>query len=979
MRLTDSESEDASLEEESASESADEDEDEDYDVEAEDRPAGASGQSAEAGEENADGITGRYLFNAGDNWQDHLRLLDPQSQQALLHVDEQEASEIAAAAAPSRAPPAAPTAAAGFSDIDACLAAGYAPHGLPTDPRQMVLCQTRQQVAAEAEEAAIWQRTRARQPMLDVSLDQLSAMLSIDEEGELGVLEEDEEEQYQEFLQALQGDQVEMPEDDDLDDMDFEADLEDLLPDPLPPEELEAACPEEEGTWPEAQAQQEGNPPSRRRRREPRTRAQHAQRDRAAIRELESTARLRDKQLKPLLPSGPAAAQPGSWTPQQRGQLHKQVHEHAQMLIQGMALARLMGNANRVQMAHIPCSGDARQYTAHVRSLLMSLQGFAKDQVMRNWHLDVHLEGLPEPVPGCRRGSEDAVHSVAQVAPLYHLDGFLKDFDIMTEGDRDAASSSVMMGSVETALERFSGIFDPQMYPRLRVLGENEQWTPGEEALLAAGLLRFGMKLEAIRNYLLPAKSVHGIKRHQQLRSKASADSIVKAAAAMVTGPLTTEEFQRVERFLVLHGNNAATKWEEIATQVLPHRPANRVQKLYNAARDKKRAASDVSACTTFEDPSRQPRPVTKRRGRPSKQMLADRQRLRTQERLTSIGDPTSHLQMLAHDPSLRQYWTGQQPQQQPSAAVQCAHSADSSTGPAPATSAQGNAARPVDASAQQLQDQADTSAATEPASTVPHAPPPPVIVITARSTPQQETTIAALAVDTIDFSEKRGAEGIAGTTVWRSRLQFERMEMDEGAEDRGQQGHALLWDRADLCDDAEPSPAPAARQLPPTQLSAPAAVCSSRPPVIVSVAPTAKLPRLPPGSYPSSIVNIYRTSAGLNRHHPGALVDTMDMCDDGDESAIRGKSTDAGEAAVMADSPVPWTEEDDRPIFQVALIAAKGSPSRSDLMQLSRKLQQRLPPNLHGARSLQAVQQRIATLQERFAAFKKQQQAKQA
>lgn len=32
----------------------------------------------------------------GDNWQHHLRLLDPQSQQALLHVDEQEASEVRA-------------------------------------------------------------------------------------------------------------------------------------------------------------------------------------------------------------------------------------------------------------------------------------------------------------------------------------------------------------------------------------------------------------------------------------------------------------------------------------------------------------------------------------------------------------------------------------------------------------------------------------------------------------------------------------------------------------------------------------------------------------------------------------------------------------------------------------------------------------------------------------------------------------------
>lgn len=61
------------------------------------------------------------------------------------------------------------------------------------------------QVAAQAEEAAIWQRTRARQPMLNVSLDELSAMLSIEEledDGDLGNFEEDEQAQYQEFLQV---------------------------------------------------------------------------------------------------------------------------------------------------------------------------------------------------------------------------------------------------------------------------------------------------------------------------------------------------------------------------------------------------------------------------------------------------------------------------------------------------------------------------------------------------------------------------------------------------------------------------------------------------------------------------------------------------------------------------------------------------------------------------------------------------------
>lgn len=40
---------------------------------------------------------------------------------------------------------------------------------------------------------------------------------------------------------------------------------------------------------------------------------------------------------------------------------------------------------------------------------------------------------LPEPVPGCRRGFEDAVHSVAQVSPLYLLPDFLKDLDGVQE------------------------------------------------------------------------------------------------------------------------------------------------------------------------------------------------------------------------------------------------------------------------------------------------------------------------------------------------------------------------------------------------------------------------------------------------------------------------------------------------------------------------------------------------------------------
>lgn len=55
--------------------------------------------------------------------------------------------------------------------------------------------------AGQHAQQAIWQRTRARQPMNAVSLDELSAMLHVDDEVELFPGEE-EDEQYQEFLKV---------------------------------------------------------------------------------------------------------------------------------------------------------------------------------------------------------------------------------------------------------------------------------------------------------------------------------------------------------------------------------------------------------------------------------------------------------------------------------------------------------------------------------------------------------------------------------------------------------------------------------------------------------------------------------------------------------------------------------------------------------------------------------------------------------
>ena len=60
---------------------------------------------------------------------------------------------------------------------------------------------------------------------------------------------------------------------------------------------------------------------------------------------------------------------------------------------------------------------------------------------------------------------------------------------------------------------------------QLRVLNDREDWTPGEDALLAAGLMRFGTKVEQIRTYLLPARSVKTIRARMRLRTKAAAHS----------------------------------------------------------------------------------------------------------------------------------------------------------------------------------------------------------------------------------------------------------------------------------------------------------------------------------------------------------------------------------------------------------------------------------------------------------------------
>ena len=60
---------------------------------------------------------------------------------------------------------------------------------------------------------------------------------------------------------------------------------------------------------------------------------------------------------------------------------------------------------------------------------------------------------------------------------------------------------------------------------QLRVLGDKDDWTPGEDALLAAGLRRFGTQVEQIRTYLLPARSVKIIRARMRLRTKAAANS----------------------------------------------------------------------------------------------------------------------------------------------------------------------------------------------------------------------------------------------------------------------------------------------------------------------------------------------------------------------------------------------------------------------------------------------------------------------
>lgn len=56
-------------------------------------------------------------------------------------------------------------------------------------------------MSALQQEDAIWQRTRARHPMNDMTLDELSAMLTMEDEPELPLMEE-EEFHYQEFLQV---------------------------------------------------------------------------------------------------------------------------------------------------------------------------------------------------------------------------------------------------------------------------------------------------------------------------------------------------------------------------------------------------------------------------------------------------------------------------------------------------------------------------------------------------------------------------------------------------------------------------------------------------------------------------------------------------------------------------------------------------------------------------------------------------------
>ncbi|EIE18439.1 hypothetical protein COCSUDRAFT_60106 [Coccomyxa subellipsoidea C-169] len=385
---------------------------------------------------------------------------------------------------------------------------------------------------ASPEDEPIGCRTRTRLPMQHISLDELDALLG--EEGD--ELFDEEGEQYQQFLRVLRG------EADPLELYDGEDDDEDFVLD-----------------WDELMGANFGKPtaagasePTAAPRRSTRirtyvyapkhTRPGHQERPVQSTLLLQTRADyarlLLRRQLKQLLPAAsrqlplaPAAPRPPplppgqaavamalgrpapsqgpppvavaggpqpSWKLEQVAQLHRQVAQHVQLLVTSFAAAtQLPGRDSLV---------------ASAGHLIHSLQGLPAS--MRAWPVVMSV-----------------VRALSEAA------------------------------TVEAALEAMAQLpacFTASLLPDASAAVLGREWLPGEDELLARGLLRFGQEPGRLRQYFLPGRAAEEIPPRIRNRCTLRAgDNPVKAAIARLRGPLTAQEIAQIEAGLLYYGRQA--------------------------------------------------------------------------------------------------------------------------------------------------------------------------------------------------------------------------------------------------------------------------------------------------------------------------------------------------------------------------------------------------------------------------------------
>ncbi|KAK9838373.1 hypothetical protein WJX81_007859 [Elliptochloris bilobata] len=396
-------------------------------------------------------------------------------------------------------------------------------------------------------DAPIWRRTRARQPLGHVTLDELEALLGECDDDELWPALEDEDAAYQQFLAAVRAGggidaDDEDEEDEEDDDFEFELDLSEFMaPEPAPP--LTRAR--------RASGNATGQP--------------------RAPRPLCSAQTTRLRPLKPA--TGPEVDRQAALAATfQKGD--QAIVERIQARVALMAAGALAEAAGkRAAAAEAAAKADrlraagreGRERAANaMHGMLAALQ--ADTSTTMGDCLVVQM--VPELLQ--QIDNADVAHASEAADEDPERDIEKQPGGLSWDGKHGNA--------LRAALRRLPDVFDTSLLPKgglePRQAGyrvAQRLFTPGEDRLLARALLRFGTNSERAHLYLLPARSVVEVELRVASRAhNRTPDNIVKAAHQRVVGTMTADEVAVVRE--ALRWIPKAKAWTFVCTHLLPYR-----------------------------------------------------------------------------------------------------------------------------------------------------------------------------------------------------------------------------------------------------------------------------------------------------------------------------------------------------------------------------------------------------------------------